>query len=647
MPLFRSQSQGSTQSSRSRRYRESTHLIPTPGVDIARPDRHQAWPFSTWKVLALAVSMIMLGITIEVAQAISVRNNGFTVPQKNVFGGVASPSFLTAFFPTLLVYPLSYFWISADRVLRWYQPYIILSQGGARAEDSLLVDYVIVVVSLFRTLRRKEWLIHISMITALATSLYQPLAGAVLSIRQIPMTHPQNVTITTTLGLAPDTTLNTLDPFLAAAGFTEAAAFQSLPDPPFVQNGWSIAQFNAPSAGGLDVSLTLPTTGINSTANCTVPPSITLNTSNASDFTITATDKDGCTSVASFDPSSADQQYGTSQAYPGTCGLDPTLDVSFSPLVFWFFHTANNGTPQAQAVMCRPSIQLYNVDVSVYLTNNSLTDATVLNNFTSPNNITGAPLNGKIYNAVLFNQSGMDDFVKARAVAIQSLIPGAIFRLASQDPAFLQQSFDSPDNFLSLTNSIYTQHLAVSGKSVYFVAENGNAMAQETSLVERLVIDALAAHGLAGLLMLIGLTGIAVHLLHRHMRRGLYLSAAPGTIASVVALTSHSGFGDLLYPYDDPRAIRAKLANLRFSLDRRTGAIVADEYGYNGSAEEMRRRVGEQHAGGAEKMEMRRMPEPTAGLVQHQPQAEPDMEEAYMPELPYEQEPLVSPRPTR
>jgi hypothetical protein len=65
------------------------------------------------------------------------------------------------------------------------------------------------------------------------------------------------------------------------------------------------------------------------------------------------------------------------------------------------------------------------------------------------------------------------------------------------------------------------------------------------------------------------------------MRCNLHLTAAPGTIASAVALTSHSGFGELLYPYDDDETLRQKLAHLRFSLDPRTGAIVADEFDYD------------------------------------------------------------------
>ena len=96
----------------------------------------------------------------------------------------------------------------------------------------------------------------------------------------------------------------------------------------------------------------------------------------------------------------------------------------------------------------------------------------------------------------------------------------------------------------------------------------------------------LAGQGLAILLITIGLTGIGIHLAHRHVRRKVYLTAHPGTIASIVALTSHSGFGELLYPYDDKRTIRRKLANLRFSLDKRTGAIVAEELEAAGAPDE-------------------------------------------------------------
>ncbi|KAH8113012.1 hypothetical protein DFH11DRAFT_1510889 [Phellopilus nigrolimitatus] len=66
-----------------------------------------------------------------------------------------------------------------------------------------------------------------------------------------------------------------------------------------------------------------------------------------------------------------------------------------------------------------------------------------------------------------------------------------------------------------------------------------------------------------------------VGIAHRHVRKGVFLASPPGSIASAVALTSHSGFGMFLVPYDTDVGIASKLSPLLFSLDRRSGAIVA------------------------------------------------------------------------
>jgi hypothetical protein len=44
-------------------------------------------------------------------------------------------------------------------------------------------------------------------------------------------------------------------------------------------------------------------------------------------------------------------------------------------------------------------------------------------------------------------------------------------------------------------------------------------------------------------------------------------------------LTARSGFGDLLLPYDNTKELDKKLQGIKFRLDKRTGAIVADEVG--------------------------------------------------------------------
>lgn len=117
-------------------------------------------------------------------------------------------------------------------------------------------------------------------------------------------------------------------------------------------------------------------------------------------------------------------------------------------------------------------------------------------------------------------------------------------------------------------NFAQTQHLALTAKSIYFVGENTTLPAVTTSIVSRLCIvyvDALRqtafgihlidpcrslpAHVLAILLFLMGFVGVFLHIINHRQRRHLVLTAVPGSIASTVALTSRSGFGELVLPY--------------------------------------------------------------------------------------------------
>ena len=93
------------------------------------------------------------------------------------------------------------------------------------------------------------------------------------------------------------------------------------------------------------------------------------------------------------------------------------------------------------------------------------------------------------------------------------------------------------------------------------------------------IYSPLACSLLSAALIIVGLIGLVLHAFHLRIRResGLYLTTEPGTIATSIALTSHSGFGQLLYPYDDRDTMEKKLQGFRFSLDKRSGAIVADE----------------------------------------------------------------------
>lgn len=166
--------------------------------------------------------MIGLGIAIEVALHISRTQNGFHVPEKNVFS-FASTQFLTSFFPTLLVVPLAYFWSIADWMLRWYQPYITLAEGSAPASRSILLDYIALnqIAVLFYSFKYKHYLVYISTVTVLIVILLQPLAGSLLEVQQVPHSVVSTAISTRAVALSPDVTQ--LDAYLASAGYADAA----------------------------------------------------------------------------------------------------------------------------------------------------------------------------------------------------------------------------------------------------------------------------------------------------------------------------------------------------------------------------------------------------------------------------------------
>jgi len=55
---------------------------------------------------------------------------------------------------------------------------------------------------------------------------------------------------------------------------------------------------------------------------------------------------------------------------------------------------------------------------------------------------------------VVFNQSS-NVFIAARAIAINSGLPGTVFRFASQQPGGLQSVFSDPYGWLNATSKIY------------------------------------------------------------------------------------------------------------------------------------------------------------------------------------------------
>ncbi|KAA1470826.1 hypothetical protein DENSPDRAFT_836724 [Dentipellis sp. KUC8613] len=555
-------------------FRSSVALIPTPGVHSERPPKYEPWLLKLWVVITGSMLMMGIAIALEIALQISQDRGGISVPQKNVFS-FASTQFLTSFFPTLLMIPLVYLIQTCDWNVRWWQPYVLLSTGNRRAEETLLLDYVALnrFTILFNAYKFKHTLIMFSTFAALGAFVLQPLAGSLFSVRQLPSTHDSTADSIRVIGLSPDAW--DLNAFASSAGFAEAAVFNGLPDAPFIHGGWATAEFVFPVGSYLNGSVGVNTTAIQTNVNCANPLNTTLNTSVATNFSISGTSVDGCPGgPAFFDPDNAAQQYGVVSV--PNCGSNAPSNSSFQPVMFWYYHVKADGTHEGRTVFCTPRLQLFDVMAYADLSSGALTGVQTLDNYPKPNNVTGAPLDGNTYNGLFFAPS-TDTNVQARATSIKSGIPNAIFRGAAQNSSGLQAVFDDPTGFMNLTSNVYTQYLALAAKSIYFLPTDNQVFSRVTQLVPRLWIEPLTTHFLAAILILESLTILYIHISHHRARRLVYLTHAPGSIGTVLSQTAHSGFGELLLPYDDAARMKRKLRGLRFRLDQRTGAIVVDD----------------------------------------------------------------------
>lgn len=189
-----------------------------------------------------------------------------------------------------------------------------------------------------------------------------------------------------------DPTFSTLQSFVSAAGYAEAAALHNLTDPPFVQGTWGVAEFRIPEqpSSGANGTVVVPTTAIRSLSNCHKSDRFDLSRGGTQgSFAVTGTWQ-GCS--ASFNiESSATDQFGVTTA---SCGNDPA--DPFKAVVFWFY------SPQAQTaslMFCQPTIQVFNVLAEAELNGDrKMLNVTLVDQNVAANNVTGAPQNGRAFN---------------------------------------------------------------------------------------------------------------------------------------------------------------------------------------------------------------------------------------------------------
>lgn len=553
-------------------------------------------PLRGWYAILFIIVLVGLGIALEIALHFTKKNNGWKT-HGNATQTTGVMHYVYTLPPVIVAAVIVALWAWTDIEIKKMQPYVDLVHGDAPPHKSLLLDYTRTnnFVVWTSAARNRHWVVTVASLMVLVTLCFQPLASALLSVKNtwIPVPDVTRNTLST-VSLNQDPEFNDLTIFLTASGYASANVGYNLQQPPFVWNTYTVAPFEIPKDLATNGTVLANTTAIRTDTNC-VAVSVTMtNHTDGSGWT-NSLSHNGCTLQWTVDHL-AQNLFGTSTPQ---CA-DTTVPPQFQPVVFWFFTYVPSA--KSSATFCAPSITLWDANVQLDLGSGNITMVhelrpfdPVTSNFGSlAGNVTGAPLNGRAYNGINFTLANPNDkFIVARMNATQLTMPAAVFQAAVQSPQGLGGSFDA-DLFVNLSNEVYSTYLTLIAKAVYFLPNKEPITLQVKTFQLRLWMSDTAVHILTLLLFLLALCATFVHIAHRYQRQDLNLQHQPGTIASAVSIGAQTGMGQLLSQQRNTEEIQQALRDKKFRIDPYTSKILMDgEEGYEtvGSPTDRRRSV--------------------------------------------------------
>jgi len=371
---------------------------------------------------------------------------------------------------------------------------------------------------------------------------------------------------------------------MSAAGYASSAELYNFGDPPFIHDVYSIAPFQIPSTnGGFNGTVTVNTTAIKTETNC-YSMTTQFTASSGGGFANNAT-FGNCS--YSFSVGSAVGRYFGADVMPD-CNNTGLL-AYFRPVVFWFFN--NDGTPpQTSATFCAPTISLFDVIATVDINTGNLTTVEEIQPFNASTslfaslsqNITGAPLNGRAFNGIVFNLTGVNEFVVGRANATDMQLPASIIQAASKGSGGLSAAFQT-NSFVGIATTVYGTYLRLFATTVYFLPDEEPILVNVQSFQRRLWLSNVIVHIQATVLVIVAVVGTLVQVLHRRSRQLLRLQHIPGTIAAALSIGDEANLIQLLKDQQEGDLLEA-LDDKLFRIDPRTMKIVVVEDGYENAA---------------------------------------------------------------
>ncbi|KAJ3560319.1 hypothetical protein NP233_g10916 [Leucocoprinus birnbaumii] len=509
------------------------------------------WPLRPWFWGPLVVVLVLGAIGLEIALHFSNKNQGWE-SSGDISSSQDALHYVYTLPPVIVAAVLAAMWTWTDIEVKKMQPYVDLVHGNSPPHRSLLLDYTrynnFFVWS--RAAANKHYLVVLTSLMALLALSFQPLASALLAVRNTWMPQPGiNVFNHRAIGLNQNNQFNDLTAFLTASGYAGASVLYNLGDPPFIHQGYTVGLFDLPSFVANNGSVLANTTAIKSIPGC-VPVSVDMVQQGTTGWNNSVTTS-GC-SISWFVDHNATTLFGTDTV---NCTTDNP--PQFKPIIFWFFTYATS-PPQSSATFCTPRIELWDVQATADISTGNITDP--------------------------------DEFVGSRLQALRLQLPAAVFQAAVQSPEGIIGSFDA-NRFVNLATRVYTTYLALVASTVYFLPSTEPITVEVRSFQQRVWLSDVAVHLLTTAMLLLALFATLIHLFHRHDRRLLRLKHEPGTIASAVSIGAQTGMGDLLAGRQRAEEMDRILRGKRFRIDPQTMKIIMEgEDGYEMAASPMDRR---------------------------------------------------------
>ncbi|KAF9444645.1 hypothetical protein P691DRAFT_836023 [Macrolepiota fuliginosa MF-IS2] len=541
-------------------------------------------PLRPWFWIPLVVVLALGAIGLEVALHFSKTNQGW--PSSGDVGNTETAlHYVYTLPPVIVAAVIVAMWAWTDIEIKKMQPYVDLVHGDSPPHRSLLLDYTrhnnFFVWT--RAAANKHYLVALASLMALLALSFQPLAAALLVVRDTWFPQP-GVTVNNlaALGLNQDNQFNDLTSFLTASGYAGASVLYDLGDPPFIHQQYTIGGFDLPTFIATNGTVIANTTAVKTVPNCQ-PISVNMQQTSTG-WNNSVSFNNDCNISWAVDRN-AQTLFGTDVL---TC--DAATPPQFGPVIFWFFTWAS-------ATICTPRLEFWDVMASVDIMTSNLTDVKELRPFSSASNfsslagnVTGTPLNGRAYNGINFTLDNPDEFVNRRLDALRLQLPAAIFQAAVQSPAGVIGSF-SANKFVNLATRVYTTYLALVARTAYFLPLQEQMTVEVRTFKKRVWLSDTAVHLLTTAMLLLAVFGTLIQLFHRHDRRQLHLQHEPGTIASAVSIGAQTGMGELLAGRQRTEEIDDILRDKKFRIDPRTMKIIMEgEDGYEIAQSPMDRR---------------------------------------------------------